>query len=103
LTKHLGVQYLYEDLANGEPLDNNLKTTLSFTDSGILMSMSKDWQSQLSEVCIEGDSHRVMVLIQAIPDQESNAVKVLRNFARQFEFDEILELLDATLTQFKNV
>jgi hypothetical protein len=53
-----------------------------------------EWRSQLSEAAIEGDSNRVMGLIQAIPDKEFAVIKILEKFARQFEFDEIVELLN---------
>ena len=56
--------------------------------------MSNDWRSQLSEAAIEGDSNRVMRLIQKISNRESTAIKILEKLARQFEFDQIVELLN---------
>jgi len=94
LTKHLGVQYIYEELSNDHLIHDGGKFTLESTDLAILKLMSDEWRSQLSEAAIEGDSNQVMALIQAIPAQESNAIKILEKFARQFEFDEIVELLN---------
>jgi hypothetical protein len=65
--------------------------------------MSDEWRSELSEAAIEGDSNRVMALIQAIPDTESAVIKILETFARQFEFDEIVELLNETIGRSPNV
>lgn len=72
-------------------------------DLAILMAMSEDWRSQLSEAAIEGDSNRVVALIQEIPDKESTDFKILEKFSRQFEFDEIVELLNETIERSPNV
>jgi CheY-like chemotaxis protein len=93
LIKHLGVQYIYEKSADDHPVNDG--NVLLPTDLNVLIAMSDQWRSQLSEAAIEGDSKQVMVLIQMIPNQESATVKILEKFARQFEFDEIVELLDS--------
>jgi CheY-like chemotaxis protein len=103
LTKHLGVQYIYEKLADDNLVNDGSKPMLASTDLAILMAMSSEWRSQLSEAAIEGDSNRVMGLIQMIPDTESSAIKILEKFARQFEFDEIVELLNETTERSPNV
>jgi CheY-like chemotaxis protein/anti-sigma regulatory factor (Ser/Thr protein kinase) len=89
LNKHLGVQFVYEDLEVS--VDRSPETN---STSPNLAIMGEEWRSQLSEAAIEGDSNRVMRLIQAIPDTESAVIKILEKFARQFEFDEIVELLN---------
>ena len=100
LAKHLGVQYIYEKLAD-ENLVNDGSTLVilptDLADLAVLRLMSDEWRSQLSEAAIEGDSNRVMALIQAIPEKESTVIKILETFARQFEFDEIVELLNETI------
>ena len=88
LNKHLGVQFVYEDLEAN--VDRSPETN---STSPNLAIMGEEWRSQLYEASIEGDSKRVMGLIQAIPDKESELIKILEKFARQFEFDEIAELL----------
>ena len=103
LTKHLGVQYIYEKLTDDNSINDGSKTMLLSPDLAILTAMSDDWRSQLAEAAIEGDSNRVMAIIRAIPDQESAAVKTLEKFARQFKFDEIVELLNETVGRSPNV
>jgi signal transduction histidine kinase/DNA-binding response OmpR family regulator len=101
LAKHLGVQYIYEKSADDQAVnDGNM---LPSEDLAILMAMSEDWRSQLSEAAIEGDSNRVVALIQEIPDKESTDFKILEKFSRQFEFDEIVELLNETIERSPNV
>jgi CheY-like chemotaxis protein len=94
LTKHLGVQYIYEKLADDHLNDGSEPMVIS-ADLVSLKGMSDEWRSQLSEAATEGDSNRVMALIQEIPDQESSAIKIIEKFARQFEFDEIVEFLNS--------
>jgi signal transduction histidine kinase/DNA-binding response OmpR family regulator len=94
LTKHLGVQYLYEKLGNEDFVNDGTKLMLISTDLEILRAMSNDWRSQLSQAAIEGDSKRVMGLIQETSNKESTVIKILEKLARQFEFDEIIELLN---------
>lgn len=103
LTKHLGVQYIYEKLTDDNSINDGSKTMLLSPDLAILTAMSDDWRSQLAEAAIEGDSNRVMAIIRAIPDQESAAVKTLEKFARQFKFDEIVELLNEAVGRSPNV
>jgi len=97
LTKHLGVQYIYEMLGDDKLINDDSKVVLSYTDREILKGMPEEWRLQLSEAAIEGDSNRVAKLIQLIPNKNSNAIQILEKFARQFEFDEIVELLDQSV------
>ena len=90
LTKHLGVKYIYEELATSDVVLKQSPFILSSVDLAV---MSEELRSQLSEAALDGDSNRVTQLIQEIPNQESHLVKVIENLARQFQFDEIAELL----------
>ncbi|MEI6430504.1 MAG: response regulator, partial [Pseudanabaena sp. ELA607] len=103
LTKYLGVQFIYEQLTDENPINDGSTLVILPTDLAVLRLMSDEWRSQLSEAAIEGDSNRVMALIQAIPEKESTSIKVLENFARQFKFDEIVELLNETIGRSPNV
>jgi len=94
LTKHLGVQYIYENVESDRLTNEDNDLMLSSAHLASLKTMSNDWRSQLSEAAIEGDSNRVMRLIQEIPDQESTTIKILEKLARQFEFDEIVAWLN---------
>ncbi|MTJ06379.1 response regulator [Anabaena sp. UHCC 0204] len=90
LTKHLGVKYIYEELATGDVILEQSPFILSSVD---LVIISEELRSQLSEAALNGDSNQVKLLIQEIPNQESHLVKVLEKLANQFQFDEIAELL----------
>jgi signal transduction histidine kinase/DNA-binding NarL/FixJ family response regulator len=90
LTKHLGLKYIYEQSLHEDNNNDRLELVLSSIDLAV---MSDQWRSQLCEAAQEGDSNRVTKLIQEIPNQESHLVKVIEKHNRQYEFDEIVELL----------
>ena len=97
LTKYLGVQYIYEKLADENIVNDGSKLVLSSIDLAILRLMSDEWRSQLSEAAIEGDSNQVRKLIEEIPNQKSHLVKVFGKLARQFQFDEIINLIESLI------
>ena len=88
LHKHLGVQFVYEDLEAN--VDHYLKTDSTSINLEI---MGEEWRSQLYVAAIEADGNYIMELLQKIPPTESHTAKLLENLARQFDFDEIVELV----------
>jgi len=88
LHKHLGVQFVYEDLeANADHFLKINSTSIN------LEIMGEEWRSQLYVAAIEADGNYIMELLQKIPPTESHTAKLLENLARQFDFDEIVELV----------
>ena len=102
LTKHLGVQYIYDKLIDDHITYDVTQPMLLSTDLAVLTAMSVEWRSQLTEAAEEGDSKRVMALIQEIPDKKSTMIKILEQFSRQFKFDEIVELLNEAIGRSPN-
>ena len=88
LTKHLGVQFIYEPTPE---MDMSQQTQPSLT-SVDLQIMSPEWRSKLHQAAVEADSDRVMQLIQEIPETELRLLKSLEKLSHQFEFDEIIDL-----------
>lgn len=88
LHKHLGVQFVYEDL---EAITNH--SSIKNSPSINLAIMGEEWRSQLYVAAIEADGNYIMELLQKIPPTESHTAKFLENLARQFDFDEIVELV----------
>jgi len=87
LNKHIGVQFVYEDLQVN--VDHHLKTNSTSLNLAI---MGEEWRSQLHVAAVEADGNYIMELLQKIPHTESHTAKFLENLARQFDFDEIIEL-----------
>jgi len=93
LTKHLGVQFIYEQTSE---MDMSQQTQTSLT-SADLEIMSPEWRSQLHQAAVEADSDRVMQIIREIPATEVQLAKSLEKLNHQFEFDEIIELASENL------
>ncbi len=92
LTKHLDVQYIYEEPAIPDSIASLSPETLIPTDLEI---MSAKWRSQLYRATIEGDSNRMIQLIQEIPLTSSPLAKALEKLTCQFEFEQIIKLLES--------
>jgi hypothetical protein len=84
---------VYQDSFHTELTDNHSAPVTEHIQNTDLALMSEEWRSQISEAALESDRNRVIQLIQEIPNQESDLVKILEKFTRQFEFDEMLEFL----------
>ena len=90
LTKHLGVQYIYEELDTENPLDDRALADLIPTE---LAAMGDEWRSQLCEATIEGNVELMMQLIEQIPPSASPLRQALEKLTHQFQFEEIIELV----------
>jgi len=92
LTKYLNVQYIYEEPAIPDSIASPSLETLTPTDLEI---MSAEWRSQLWRATIEGDDELMMQLIQEIPPTSSPLAKALEKLTYQFEFEQIIKLLES--------
>jgi len=93
LTKHLGVQFIYDTLAD----DNNteIEKTLTLADFQV---MSPAWLLKLSEACLEAEGQQVLKLIQEIPETASFLSKSLTKLVKQFKFEKILDLIEPLIS-----
>ena len=90
LSKHLGVKYIYEEIAESEG-DNVTETPLTAEN---LKVMSPEWVIRLSEAALEADTDQVMTLILEIPETETSLIKGLTKLVRKFQFEQILDLIE---------
>ena len=84
---------MYEDQEIEKPVEEPHVKTNSIN----LEIMGEEWRSQLHIAAIEADGNYIMDLLQKIPPTESHTAKHLENLTRQFDFDEIVELLNAAI------
>jgi hypothetical protein len=59
--------------------------------------MPHSWLVRLSNAVLEADSEAILTLIQDIPDSQASLAKRLTLLVRQFQFEQILNLIDAVL------
>ncbi|WP_414515674.1 ATP-binding protein [Nostoc sp. PCC 9305] len=90
LAKHLGVKYIFAEnnYSNLEYIEKNpLK-------SNNLICMSQEWINQFHEAALEANTNRVIELIRDIPKTETFLIQSLTKLARQFEFEELVDLAE---------
>ena len=93
LGKHLGVKYIYAET----PPPTSDHFTESVLTSSELSCMSKEWISQLYEAALEANGNLVIELLGEIPITEIDLIQSLRKFARQYEFEQIVDLVEPLL------
>ena len=90
LAKHLGVKYIF-----AENNYSNLEyTEKNFLTSNHLICMSQEWINQFYEAALEANTNHVIELIRDIPKTETFLIQSLTKLARQFEFEELVDLAE---------
>lgn len=92
LTKHLGVKYIYEEMHLQKA--ENLTETLTTETFKI---MPQEWIIRLSEAVLEANTEQIIILIQEIPESEAFLAKSLTKLVRQFQFEQIIDLISPLL------
>lgn len=95
LEKHLGISYLYtnSEVSSAPNLSSNNLTAQD------LDCMPKSWINDLHDAALEADQNLVLELIKIIPPTETNLVQSLTKLTRQFQFEQILELLQPLVAE----
>jgi signal transduction histidine kinase/DNA-binding response OmpR family regulator len=94
LAKHLGVRYIFEQTSS-QGLDEVADSSLT---SKNLKCMSEDWINKLYTAALEADSQLVLQLVEEIPQTELNLIQSLTKLARQFEFEQLVDLAEPLIT-----
>ncbi|MCU0542029.1 MAG: ATP-binding protein [Oscillatoriaceae cyanobacterium Prado104] len=89
LARHLGVKYIYAETI--PPVgDDTDKIPLTPED---LTSMPQTWIGQLYEAALEADTSQVLQLIGEMPQTETRSIEILKELAREFNFEQIVDLV----------
>jgi two-component system sensor histidine kinase/response regulator len=98
ISQHLGVRYLYENatsnleagpIKRGQTLSQPTKAQLRTA----LVHLTDDWRQQISHAALTGNDLRILELIQQIPAEFNSLKQAIAGFAEDFQFDQIIELL----------
>lgn len=103
VAEHLGVRYRYADtlmgedsgrsnLANSLPTDRNLPAPIAID----LTIMPPDWLNQLHQAAIKGSDEQILTLIEQIPASHLPLARILADWANNFRFDKVIELVEQT-------
>ncbi|WP_375473142.1 ATP-binding protein [uncultured Nostoc sp.] len=90
LAKHLGVKYIFAE----NNYSNSEYTEKKSLTSNNLICMSPEWINQFYEAALEANTNRVIELIRDIPKTETFLIQSLTKLARQFEFEELVDLAE---------
>jgi len=94
LSKHLGVQYIFA--ATDPPiLEQELQSILA---SPQLTCMPHEWIAQLYEAALEANTNLVLELVKEIPVTETPLAQALAKLARQFEFEQLVNLAEPLIS-----
>ncbi|MEG4440439.1 ATP-binding protein [Microcoleus sp. AT9_B5] len=90
LAKHLGVKYIYAETIS-PVLDDTEIRPLTSAD---LTCMTQEWMSQLYAAALEANTNLVLQIVGEIPKTETRLIKSLTKLAREFKFEQILDLVE---------
>ncbi len=100
IKEYLGVELIYQGLAegNGQKLKKTIccqeeKQVTSEDLSVILKDMSSEWLAQLHKASSQLRGKKVMQLIKDIPPEKAVLATKLQQFADNYQFDRIVQLL----------
>jgi CheY-like chemotaxis protein len=94
LAKHLGVKYIFAETISST-LNQAAQSILTSQD---LTCMSEEWIAQLYTAALEANTNLVMNLIQEIPEGETYLIQSLTKLARQFKFEELVDLAEPLIS-----
>ncbi|NEP10957.1 MAG: response regulator [Symploca sp. SIO2C1] len=96
IAQHLGVRYLYEDLAvkkKDEAIQGNLINSADRSLDFYLSNMPKEWLENLNQAALKCLDHEIIQLVEQIPEVHSPLANSLRDWADNFLFDQVIELI----------
>ncbi|MBE9093558.1 ATP-binding protein [Tychonema sp. LEGE 07203] len=99
IEKYLGVRYIYE-----EPVETILENESELSGEASnryvelqLGKMPSEWLDNIYEAAHECYDDKILRLIEEMPVEFAGAAKVLTNLARDFLFDDIIELANSAI------
>ncbi|MGL6339693.1 MAG: ATP-binding protein, partial [Waterburya sp.] len=96
MAQYLGVSYIYAD--NVESTSINSHDAAEFIlDSNSLQVMPSEWLTQLEQAASTLDNEEIALLLSQIPNEHTLLAQVLKNKVDNFDFDEIVNLIQQTV------
>jgi PAS domain S-box-containing protein len=91
MSKHLGVQYIYDDDGNTNQVNDHHKFLLSIES---FQDLSAPWLEQVKTACIDLDDQLLLDLLTQLPPEKVELATTLRNMIDNFELDKILDIFN---------
>ncbi|MFE1747036.1 MHYT domain-containing protein [Coleofasciculus sp. H7-2] len=98
MNKYLGVRYLYEEEAlPTESRRQNLQEAPDDSDIPLqIATMPSEWIQQVHYAASQGSDFFLLQLLQEIPVENSYVINALTNLVENFQFEQIMELIQST-------
>lgn len=102
ITQYLGVKYLYEEVKNEEkqgllhePPEASLNVSINNHQSVdfYLSQMPSDWVKKLEEAALKCLDHVIIELTKQIPPNQAPLAQLLEDWANNYMFDRIIDLI----------
>ncbi len=91
LTKHLGVKFIYADLAPKAAPRASEEPSLP-ANIGTATTFPKRWLKELQQATIQADFDRMITLTEQIQASDSQLATVLKDLIHNFEYDQVLKI-----------
>ncbi|MGL5131623.1 MAG: response regulator, partial [Planktothrix sp.] len=101
LTTHLGVKYIYENMTDGNSQIGGTINQLPQLTTEQFQIMPQEWVLRLYQAVLEADDQQIMRLISEIPETEVALAKSLTKLVRQFQFEQIIDLIEPLVENSK--
>ncbi|NEP01036.1 MAG: response regulator [Symploca sp. SIO2E9] len=95
LAQHLGVRYVYQELASTSKLDPQLNSAASLDPSYLpqaMMTMPRKWIAQLRRAARGADEELILTLIEQIQDSHTPLARMLIDLVNDFKLQQIIDL-----------
>ncbi len=96
MTEYLGVKYVYAENSESEAIQAHLVSEFILEPTS-LQIMPHDWLTQLEQAASQLDDAAIAELLNHIPDEHTLLAKALQNKVDDFDFEEIIDLVQQTL------
>ncbi|MDI9636233.1 CHASE2 domain-containing protein [Geitlerinema splendidum] len=99
LQKHLGASFIYEESDN---LDRDDSPEIESLTAADFADISSTWIKNFSQALIEGDLEQLVELAEALNATHEGLANALLPLINQYEFEELLTLIQAVETSSEN-
>lgn len=97
IAQHLEIDYIYEEVAQSpQPLITKLENPQAKMDKvkAQLALMPPEWLEEFKDHALAADGEEILKLLEFIPEENRDLVEVITQFAENFDFDRILDLVN---------
>ena len=94
MAEHLGVCYVYEELAPTDERDGDTQVQAALTPAD-LAAFPPDWITDLRQAAMQGDAERIFKLVDQIESEYTLLARALARLVHEFRFDKIVALVES--------